>query len=373
VKTTREKTVLLPCPGLGNVTRGYETFMEQCYRELAENGRFRLLLFKGGGAAKEGETLLPHLSRQSRPALWLQRAFGIRPYVTEQVTFFLTLLPHLKRLKPDLLYLSDEKLARLSLRFGRRLGLGYRILFRNGAPIGLPYPPYHHIHQLAPPHYDNAGRAGVEAARMTLLPNAVSIGRKFVPPSDEEKERLRAELALPQRRKIILSVAAADDFKRLDYLVGEVARLPGPRPYLLNLGYREGQAGRIEEMAAELLPGSFGFRSVAPAEMAAYYRCADVFVLPSVTECFGRATVEAMSEGLPCAAHDGDVQRYVLGEEGFFADFTREGECGTILRRLLHLQEDATERSRRHTSAYRRFSWEVLSEKYVEMLERALL
>ncbi len=68
-------------------------------------------------------------------------------------------------------------------------------------------------------------------------------------------------------------------------------------------------------------PGLHVHRGLTPnsAELRALYADADVFVLPSLGECFGIATVEAMASGLPVVASDagGSADIVVDGENGF--------------------------------------------------------
>jgi glycosyltransferase involved in cell wall biosynthesis len=83
--------------------------------------------------------------------------------------------------------------------------------------------------------------------------------------------------------------------------------------------------------------------------------------------------VEAQSHGLPCLAHAYPVMRWVLADEGGTADLTQRGSVGAWLRALsaADLSDDA--RVRRHRSAYERFSWDILSGRYVEMLRAAAM
>jgi glycosyltransferase involved in cell wall biosynthesis len=50
-------------------------------------------------------------------------------------------------------------------------------------------------------------------------------------------------------------------------------------------------------------------------DLAAYYRSADVFVMPSVTETFGNVTTEALASGLPVAALSSTANDSILGED----------------------------------------------------------
>ena len=107
--------------------------------------------------------------------------------------------------------------------------------------------------------------------------------------------------------------------------------------------------------------------------MADYYRAADVFTLGSLQEGFGRVYLEALMHGLPCAVNDHAIMRYVLGEEGTFADFTREGAMTAAVAGLLDARETLlapAARARRRESVRGRFGWPSLAPRYVDMFRR---
>jgi glycosyltransferase involved in cell wall biosynthesis len=81
--------------------------------------------------------------------------------------------------------------------------------------------------------------------------------------------------------------------------------------------------------------------------------------------------VEAQSHGLPCLAHDYPVMSWVLGDEGDTADLQEPGRLAAWLAGLTDADLSDDARRRRHRSAYERFSWTTLADRYVEMLRAA--
>jgi glycosyltransferase involved in cell wall biosynthesis len=155
----------------------------------------------------------------------------------------------------------------------------------------------------------------------------------------------------------------------MDYLIGEISAMGEERPYLVMLGESENETEAVRA-TAQLLLGSDGFvmRTVPKERMDDYYRAADVFALASLTEAFGLAYVEAMSHGLPCIAHDQEVTRFVLGQDGKLVDLRERGALTSALRRALD-EGDTTElRARRHNTMRERFGWPALLPGYVSML-----
>src|SRR5262249_35436775 len=143
------------------------------------------------------------------------------------------------------------------------------------------------------------------------------------------KQQLRRELQLPIDRPIVLSVGwISATLKRMDYLIDEIATLPvDRRPFVVLLGEIDETSSPILARAKEKLgEGNYAIRSVPYEQVSRFYRAADVFALASIKEGFGRVFLEALIHGLPCAVNDHPIMRYVLGEEGTFADFTQPGQ-----------------------------------------------
>ncbi len=88
-------------------------------------------------------------------------------------------------------------------------------------------------------------------------------------------------------------------------------------------------------------PGLFVYRDMQPNtdELLNLYRQADLFVMPSLGECFGIATVEAMAAGLPVIASDvgGTADIIEHGGNGFIAP---AGDGPTLARQIATILDD---------------------------------
>ena len=104
--------------------------------------------------------------------------------------------------------------------------------------------------------------------------------------------------------------------------------------------------------------------------VADYYRAVDVVALGSTWEAFGKVMVEAMSHGLPCVAHDGPVQRWLLESQGSLGDLTKEGELARLISPFCTDPRDEKAMCQRHRAAYERFSWDTLTPRYAEVFLR---
>jgi glycosyltransferase involved in cell wall biosynthesis len=365
--------VVIACGGIGFANRGFETLSRECFDALSGRDDVDVLLVKGRGTRTPRERVAPTVGRNGAAARLGARVLKRDPFYVEQLGFTISIIPLLARRRPDVVYLSEWWLGRGLARWRRRSGARWKLLLSNGGP----YPPERfdhadHVHQLTPHELERAVEAGVPRERQTLLELGVELdGGPQLGASD--RDALRRSLGLPVDRPVVLSVAAlAFHHKRLDYVVRELAALPGPRPFLMLLGQREDETPQLLALADGLL-GSDGYaaRTVAPAEVASYYEAADVFVLGSLWEAFGRVMVEALGHGLPCVVHDGPTQRFVLGADGGrMADFTRDGALAGVLPDAIASAGDEAARARRRAAAHERFSWGRLAPAYVDMMRR---
>jgi glycosyltransferase involved in cell wall biosynthesis len=365
--------VAILCPGLGHVGRGFESFAQECADALRADGRLDVLLVKGAGRAGDGERTAWSIRRGSRAAwAWNRLADRTDPYRLEQATFAVGVLPILARERPDVLLLSDYELGR-ALRLRGLLPGRPRIVFSNGGPHPGPFTHVARVQHVTPVTHAAAVASGEPAQRHALLPYGVRMAAAPRPLRTGERAALRRRLDLPADRPLVLSVAALDRrFKRLDVLVEAAAALDGDRPHVVLLGQPTAETPALRALAHERLgPGGHTIRTVPAAGVADYYRAADAFVLPSLQEGFGRVLVEASAHGLPCLAHSGPAQRFVLGELDRGLDLRHAPALAAALRAQLSQGPDAAAARRRHASVRERFGWDRLAPRYAELLHGA--
>jgi 1,2-diacylglycerol 3-alpha-glucosyltransferase len=364
--------VFIACTGLGRVNRGFESFTQECFDAIKSSPYLSVRLFKGGGKSQKDTRRMLNFPRDKRVTRWLSQLTNRSPYQLEQDSFFLNLLPFVRYGRPDVIYFSDKNLGDRLWRWRSYSGQSYGLLFSNGGPISpSSFHQWDHIHQVSPIHHELALAKGVSAAKQSLVPYGVKIKRSLDVLSIDDRRALRSRLNLPEDRVIVLSVAAINDsHKRMSYLINEVARLTGTRPYLLLVGQQDSESSAIIRCGNELLGSdNFGVRTVDPHEVNELYGAADIFVLASVSEGSPRALAEAISHGLPCLVHDYEVTRFVLGTYGVYGNFRDEGVLTDLLRNVVdNITTISSCAIERHRFAYDRFSWDRLVTDYVGML-----
>jgi len=106
-------------------------------------------------------------------------------------------------------------------------------------------------------------------------------------------------------------------YKGLRYLVEALAHLPEARLLLSGTGPEE---ERLRAQAAELgVAHRAHFAGpVSDEDLPAYYRAADIYVLPAVarSEAFGLSMVEAQASGLPCISTDVSTGTSYVNSDG---------------------------------------------------------
>jgi 1,2-diacylglycerol 3-alpha-glucosyltransferase len=378
--------ILFSCSGVGVVDRGIETFFREAFDGLRGTEGLDITLYKGAGGEKRDEHVLWNVPRTGRAARFLGAAIRRDSYVAEQLSTFPSMVRAIRKHRPDIIFYSDSNLGFQLFRWRKQIGTPFRLLFSNGGPCHPPFDRTDYVHQVAPFYYEEAITACESPARHYMVPYGIAVPDGSPDRDENIRRQLRRKLGLPEDRPIILSVGwISAKQKRMDYVVCEVARLisevrdreSGVRgqavPYLVMLGTMDEESGSIIALAREKLgKENFTARSVPHNEVADYYHVADLFVMASLQEGFGRVFLEALIHGLPVIAHDHPVMQFVLGREGVFGDLSKPRALAELMGRVLRDyggQDYLTPRAviRRRELVRQRFSWSVLRDQYKEM------
>ena len=116
-----------------------------------------------------------------------------------------------------------------------------------------------------------------------------------------DKDRKREEIGVPKNARMLLSVGELNDnknhqivIKAIAYLHDEdlhyvVAGQGGKKDYLIDLAKSLGVESHVHFL---------GYRN----DVAELFKCADLYILPSIREGLNVSLMEAMASGLPCIA-----------------------------------------------------------------------
>ncbi|WP_166442869.1 glycosyltransferase family 4 protein [Phragmitibacter flavus] len=368
--------VFFCCTGLGAVNRGFETFFREAFDELKTDPKIEALLIKGakqdhtGSQRTPDEHAIRFFSRTGKIATAIGRLTGRSAYAVEQWSSFPAVVRQIRKFHPAVVFYSEANLGFLLHRFRRQIGVPYRLLFSNGGPCHPPFTQYDFVHQVAPVYHQEAIHFGEPPAKHFLVPYGIKVPSSPFPDADA-KRRLRSTLNLPLNRPIVLSVGwISKHHKRMDFVIEEIARMSGPRPFLQLLGSTDSQSNEIITLANERLGSdNYSVLSLPKESVHDYYQASDAFVLASLSEGFGRVYIESLMHGLPTIAHRNEVTEYVLSDVGTLIDLTKPGQLAAQLSEELGKTPVSSfeEMSRRRNSIVRRFSWDALRTSYIDM------
>ena len=375
MKTNRPIKVHLVCTGVGIINRGIETFARECFDGLYGTEGLDIKLFKGAGKEKTDEYRLWNIPRNGKLAPFLGKFIKRNGYVVEQLSSFLPFVQQIRKGKPDIIFYSDSNLGFQLYRWRKLIGIPYKLIFSNGGPCNPPFSRTDHVQQVTPFYRDMALEAGEPDNKHSLVPYGINIPSGTPLYFPEAKLQIRQKLGLPSDRPIVLTVGwISSQHKRMDYVINEIAALSEPKPYLVMLGHMDQEnSPPILRLAAQKLgQANFTARSVPYEQVPEYYQTADIFTLGSLKEGFGRVYLEALIHGLPCIVHDHPVMRFVLKEQGIFANFVQSGALTQALTDLLGRSSSPENAITRREYVRKNFSWNSLVPAYLKMFQNSL-
>ena len=178
---------------------------------------------------------------------------------------------------------------------------------------------------------DEAREAGLEGVE--YVPNGVDL-KRYSPAPPEEKARLRAALGWPAGLVILYAGRLAPE-KRLGLALKAFAEARPSEGDLLVLAGEGGEAGALAAEASRLGVAD-KVRFLAPVDdIARFYRAADAFVLPSVSEGLSNALLEAMACGLAIVASAVGGTPRAVGAAGLLFKVEDPGGPRSAFERLL--------------------------------------
>ncbi len=223
-------------------------------------------------------------------------------------------------------------------------------------------------------HYD------VPESHIAMIPPGIDEGR-YTPITRAETLALRRQLKF--RKHDVYTVGRAAANKGYDLLIRalpELRALIGDARLQLAVG-ADSPADQRKVDSWKSLAAKLGVADhvswlghITDECMAAYYRAAPVFALPSRYEPFGMTAAEAMACGTPCVVtvHGGLEEMFDFGAHALFADPKRPREFAVMLSmplRYPQLHERLSITGARF--ARRMFGWKGIAKRTLEAFERA--
>lgn len=213
------------------------------------------------------------------------------------------------------------------------------------------------LHATADLEADEARRLGLDLPPVFIVPNGID---PEPPPKETPAGPVRDLLA---RGPFLLYLGRLSWKKGLDRLIPALARVPDT-PLALAGNDEEGIRPRLEALAREagVADRVIFLGPVDGADKAALLRGCAALVLPSYSENFGNAVLEAMAAGRPVAVTPEVGLAGVVREER--AGLVTDGDpayFGDALRSLLADPDREAMGQRGADAARRRFGWEAVA------------
>ncbi|MFB3889197.1 MAG: glycosyltransferase family 4 protein [Candidatus Bathyarchaeia archaeon] len=217
-------------------------------------------------------------------------------------------------------------------------------------------------------HYD------VDPKKIRIVPNGVDPER-FKPDGDCQTLRQRLHLG---GRQMVLFVGRLIPRKGLGYLVEATRQVVKERTETLFVLVGNGpvRSSLVSEVEKTGLKRNFFFAGdVSEQELPRFYRCADVFALPSIQEGQGIVLLEAQASGKPSVAFNvSGVAEAVRNEET--ALLVKPADAEAFAQALLRLLADRELRERMGAKG-REFvvdelSWDATARKMLAVYREAL-
>jgi len=224
--------------------------------------------------------------------------------------------------------------------------------------------------------------AGVPDAKITRIPNGVDFGRFLG--ADVNSSDVRRRYGLPMQGKMILTVGSDRPAKGHKFIPETLAHLRarGRDLFWVIVGGGPATMAPLAESAgvtAQLfvIPpvGNSDLHSgKSPSdEVIALYRSADLFVMPSLSEGFGMAALEAMAAGLPVLASDvGGLPSFIAhGENGLLVPPGDIESLEAAIVRVLDSSDGGARLGKSALSTAESHDWSEVSDQYIQLYRRA--
>lgn len=295
--------------------------------------------------------------------------------------FWISIFFKLWKLKPDLVHFQGLSTGIIGVFCKKILKIPY-IVWVRGSDFYLPHPLMKLFHKsifenastiIALTEYMKRKMKKTVNKEINVIPNGVDLSKFTI---NEDKIDIRRELDIPQDKTILISVGRLYPVKGIEYLIRSINHLRETHNDLKLLIIGDGaERNNLEKLSEELNNEDYiEFRGKIPNEkIPLYLRASDVFILPSLSEGFPNALLEAMASGLPVVATNIRGLDEILedGVNGFLVNPKSPKE---IANKISHIIQDSAlseKFSQNNKVKAEEYSWETVIKKLNEIYEKS--
>ena len=181
---------------------------------------------------------------------------------------------------------------------------------------------------------------------------------------------------IPRDTQFILSVGTLEPRKNLSLIIKAFALLPNNLKKEYKIVFTGGAGWNNKILTQTIknynLESKVIFTGFAEESILPYiYNRASVFIYPSLYEGFGLPPLEAMASGTPVIASNCSSLPEVIGSAGILIDPKSEEELASAIKKILLSPKLAHKLSLRGLKQAKKFSWEKVARKTLEVLEKS--
>ncbi len=221
---------------------------------------------------------------------------------------------------------------------------------------------------------------GAPAEKVCMIPPGYDDNR-FYPVSAASRDAIRQRLGF--QGPVVLTLGRLARNKGYDLLIDAFAlvapRIDGAVLHLAigGMDLTAGEQQLLAELKAQVAQLGLDERVVfsgyvADADLADYYRAADVFVLSSRYEPFGMTAIEAMACGTPTVVttHGGLYRALTFGRHALYADVLDKEDFGITIVKVLRHPRLSTRLARMGAHKARSlFTWTGIAQQLTSLIE----
>jgi len=323
---------------------------------------------------------LPRVS-VNQEAFYVHRVNTIKKPWLLSLTYNIAAFWQLRKIKPDVVHVQSI-FSGLAAYLGKKLLSTLYVVFCRGSDIYLPWPFKKPISNLIVRNADAVVAlssdmkrqiAEVTNTQSVVIPNGIEVERF----EGLSPEKAKEELGIKNNEKVILFVGSLRPIKGTRYLIQAMLMIKQQEPNARLLIVGDGPDRQsLENLVRKLdLQQSIDFVGRLPQERIPHYMSAcDIFTLPSLSEGFGLACLEAVSSGLPVVATGvGGLPDLIEdGKNGFLIPARNVAELARKLVTLLESDELRQEISKNNREKAQKYDWSIVSHRIEEVYESVL-
>lgn len=262
-------------------------------------------------------------------------------------------------------------------------GHGFRLRPEHDRRVRDLLPRVRYLTAISPSVEERYLELGVPQSQIRRIPNGVDFPRFRA--HERDRTEVRTRFGLPVDRDLILTVGLYRPPKGHGFIPPALAALldQGRKVAWVVLGSDPAamqglarDAGVAEHLyVIPSILGDAGAQRRFPADAVIdLYNAADVFAMPSLSEGFGLAAVEAMAAGLPVVVTDVPGLRHIVCAErdGLLCAPRDPGGMAHQIGRVLDHPQLARSLSEAAVDTARKYDWRTISSQYLNLYREAI-